>query len=104
VKFVLLSLLTAAAMIAAEPQKFQGVITDTMCGAKHTMMEGHSDAECVKMCAQASGGYALYDGKDVWQLSNQKLAAQFPAQKVIVTGSADTSSKTIKVVSIAAAK
>ena len=92
-------------MLSAAPasQTFTGVITDTMCGAKHTMMKGQPDADCVKMCVKGSSEYALYDGTKVWKLSDQKTPAKFPAGKVAVTGTADEKSMTIKVASIAAA-
>ncbi|MGI8958628.1 MAG: hypothetical protein ACR2IV_02485 [Bryobacteraceae bacterium] len=87
-------------MAADPPQSFTGVITDTMCGAKHDMMKGSPDDECVKVCVKGSSDYALYDGKDVWKLNDQTKASQFPAKKVIVTGTPNSSTKTIKVVSI----
>ncbi len=69
----------AVVLTADAPQSFTGVITDTMCGARHGMMKGTPDGQCVKMCAKGSSEYALYDGKQIWKLSDQKKAAQFPA-------------------------
>lgn len=68
------------------------------------MMKGSPDDQCVKMCVKGSSDYTLYDGKEVWKLSDQKKAAKFPAKKVTVTGRANASAKTIKVVSIEAAR
>jgi hypothetical protein len=62
--------------------------TDTLCGAQHNM-KGHSNAECAKMCANASGQYALFDGRKVLKLSDQKTPAKYAAQKVKVTGTLD---------------
>ena len=81
---------------------FTGVITDTMCGAKHTMVKDQSDADCIKMCLKGSSQYALYDGKDVLKLSDQKKPAAFAAQRVKVTGTLDAKTRTIKVASIEA--
>ena len=105
-KFTLAVALAFAGVMAAAdaPQTFTGVITDTMCGAKHTMMKGQPDAECVKACAKGSDGYALYDGKTVWKLSDQKLPAKFPAMKVKVTGVANEKTKTIQVTGMEAAQ
>lgn len=97
--FVLAAVLTAAP--ATAPATFSGVITDTSCGAKHTM-QGHTDADCVKMCLKGSAQYALYDGKNVLKLSDQKSPAKFSAQHVKVTGTLDAKTQTIKVVSIEA--
>jgi hypothetical protein len=81
-------------------ETFSGVITDTMCGAQHTMMKGASDDKCVKMCIKGSSEYALFDGQHVLKLSNQSKPAKFAAQKVNVTGTLDEKTKTIKVTAI----
>jgi hypothetical protein len=98
--------LVSCLMLGAAPasQEFIGVITDSMCGTKHTMMKGQPDAECIKMCAKGSSEYALYDGARVWKLSDQKTPAKFAAGKVVVTGTADEKTMTIKVASITAAR
>ena len=80
---------------------FTGIITDTMCGAKHGMMPGQPDDACVRMCVKnSSTRYALYDGQKVMRLSDQKTPARFAGKKVQVTGAYDEKSKTIKVTAI----
>jgi len=69
---------------AGEPSTFMGVITDTLCGSTHAMMKPRSDEACVKMCVKGSGEYALFDGKDVLKLSDQKLSAKFLTQRIKV--------------------
>lgn len=81
-------------------ETFTGVVTDTMCGAKHTMMKDQPDDKCVKMCVKGSSNYALYDGQNIFKLSDQSKPAKFAAQKVKVTGTLDPKTKTIKVSSI----
>ena len=82
-------------------ETFTGVITDTMCGAKpHTMMKGHTDPECIRMCVKGPYTLALSDGTNVIKLSDQKVAAKYAAQRVNVAGTYDEKTKTIKVVSI----
>jgi len=98
-KRLILTIAFAGMLLGATPQTFTGVITDTLCGAKHNM-QGHSDADCAKMCAKGSAEYALFDGKKVLKLSDQKTPARFGAQKVTVTGTLDPKSNTIKVSSI----
>lgn len=93
-------LLTAAGTV----QTFTGVITDTMCGPKHTMMKGQPDDECIRACVKGSAEFALYDGQNVWKLSDQKAAAKFAAKKVKVTGMADRKTLTIKVASFEASE
>src|SRR5258708_31754891 len=84
----------------AAPETFTGVITDTMCGAKHGMLKGQPDDQCIKACVKGSSGYALFDGKNVLKLSDQKNSAKFAAQHVKVTGVLSQATKTIKVSSI----
>jgi hypothetical protein len=99
VKPFVLAIALAGLLAGSAPQIFTGVITDTLCGARHNM-KGHSDADCAKMCAKASGQYALFDGQNVLKLSDQKTPARFAAEKVKVTGTLDPKTNTIKVTSI----
>ena len=90
-----------------KPQTFVGTITDNMCPmASHTQMQmGPTDADCVKACVAAHGAaYVLYDGKQTYELSDQKTPEKFAAQRVRVTGTLDAKTNTIAVQSIAAAK
>jgi hypothetical protein len=97
--FLILTL--ACSLFAAnEPATFTGVITDTLCGRSHGMMKAPSDEACVKMCVKGSGEFALYDGKNILKLSDQKLPAKFAAQRVKVTGTYDEKAQRIKVTSI----
>jgi hypothetical protein len=97
---VMLGVLSAA----DAPAVFTGVITDTLCGKTHAMMHASSDEACVRTCAKASGEYALYDGKDVFKLSDQKTPAKFAAQRVKVTGTYDEKARRIKVITMELAK
>jgi hypothetical protein len=90
--------ITLSGFAAAET--FTGVITDTMCGAKHNMMKDQPDDKCIKMCTKGSSEYALFDGLNVLKLSDQSKPAKFAAQKVKVIGTMDPKSKTIKVSAI----
>lgn len=107
-KLLILSLLAIAALAAAPGErKFTGTITDSMCAqADHSQMRmGPTDAECTIACVSAHGAtYVLYDGKDVYTLSDQRTPEQFAAQKVTVIGTLDAKTKTIQVDSITAAK
>jgi hypothetical protein len=108
VKPSILSLL-AVTLLAAAPgkQTFTGTITDSMCStADHSQMKmGPTDADCTKACVGIHGAtYVLYDGKNVYELSDQKTPEKFAAKKVTVTGTLDAKSKKILVDSITAAK
>jgi hypothetical protein len=107
-KPLILSLLAIAALAAPSArQKFTGTITDDMCAtADHSRMKmGPTDAECTLACVDAHGAqYVLYDGKNVYTLSDQKTPEKFAAKKVTVTGTLDPKTKTIQVESITPAR
>ena len=103
---VISTLIFGTALLAAadKPQTYTGVITDTMCGAKHAMGIAPDDKcvrECVKMDSKTK--YALLVGKDVYVLSDQQTPEKFAAQKVTVTGTLFEKTKVLKVDKIEAA-
>ena len=91
-------------MASAAPQTFTGVITDTMCGKDHAMMKVSPDSKCVVECVKGDKNtkYALFDGKNVYVLSDQKTPEQFAGKKVTVTGTLYEKTKILKVDLIAA--
>jgi hypothetical protein len=101
-------LLMIAALAAAPGQrKFTGTITDSMCStADHSHMRmGPTDAECTVACINEHGAlYVLYDGKEIYTLSDQQTPEKFAGKKVTVTGTLDAKTKTIHVDLINAAK
>jgi len=106
---LLVGLLALAGLSAAQsPQSFNGIITDDMCATKagHAQMRmGPTDADCVKACIASHGAsYVLFDGQEVYTLSDQQTPEKFAAQKVTVVGTLDAKTKTIRVQSISAAK
>jgi hypothetical protein len=107
-RFVALGLLALAWLSAAQgSQTFTGTITDSMCDdADHSHMRmGPTDAECAVACVDAHGApYVLYDGKNVYALSDQRTPQRFAAQKVTVIGTLDARTRTIHVDSMTAAK
>lgn len=104
---VLCLLILTAVEPAQTKQTFAGSITDSMCAAAdHSQMRmGPTSAECTIACVDAHGAsFVLYDGKNVFALSDQKTPEKFSGQKVTVTGTLSADSKTIRVDSITAAK
>jgi len=101
--------IASAALLCGAPaaEKFTGVITEDMCGKQgHSAMKmGPPDSKCVIACVKdMKAMYALYDGKEVYVLSDQKMPEKFAAKKVTVTGTLDPAKKTIQVEKIEAAK
>jgi hypothetical protein len=108
-KYFLVGLLAVASLSAAQrKQTFTGSITDDMCAgaAGHSRMRmGPTDAECTDACVLAHGAsYVLFDGKNVYVLSDQKTPKGFAGQKVRVVGTLDAKTRTITVESITAEK
>jgi hypothetical protein len=107
-KYLILSLLTVGAVSAAPAkQTFTGTITDNMCvQADHSRMRmGPTDAECAIACVSVHDAlYGLYDGKQLFTLSDQRTPEKFAARKVTVRGSLDSRTMTIQVASMTAAK
>lgn len=97
-------LLAAGLLAAAETRVFVGVITDTMCGADHKHMGVSPDEKCLRECVKHGAKYALYDGKEVYKLSDQQTPEKFAAKKVKVTGVLYEKTKIIKVEKIEAAE
>jgi len=100
---ILLTLFAGAALaFAAAPKTFTGVITDTMCGKDHSMMGVKPDSKCVLECVKSGSKYALLEGSNVYELSDQKAPEKFAGQKVNVSGTRN--GKVLQVQSITAAK
>ena len=100
-RFLILAAVLTGSLAGADQQTFTGVITDTMCGKAHGMVPGQPDDKCVAVCVKGtSSQYALYDGKTVLKLSDQKTPARYAAQHVKVTGTLNERTQTIKVSSI----
>ena len=101
--------IVALSALSAVPdrQSFAGTITDEMCSnADHSQMQmGPTDEACTKACVEDHGvGYVLFDGKNTYKLSDQRLPERFAGKKVRVSGTLDAKTKAIRVDSIRAAQ
>jgi hypothetical protein len=106
-RLLALGLAIAALSAAQARQTFVGTITDDMCarGGHRQMRMGPTDTDCTVACVLAHDAkYVLYDGKDVYILSDQQTPEKFAGTKVSVVGTLDAKTRTIKVESIAAAR
>jgi len=105
------SLLTAflAVRVSAQSKTFTGEIMDQQCAflGGHSAMQnkGESAKDCTNRCVSIGGKYVLYDAssKTAYQLDDQRKPQAFAGTKVEVTGSLDSSTKTIHVANIKAA-
>jgi tartrate dehydratase beta subunit/fumarate hydratase class I family protein len=102
-------LLVSMSIFAQGPQTFTGEIMDSQCAAlgghQVMMQKGESPKDCTNRCVKLGGMYTLFDAgtKTVYQLDDQKKAVPFAGAKVTVTGTLNTSTKTIHVTGIKAA-
>jgi hypothetical protein len=86
---------------AADSTKSTGWISDDMCGAKHT----GTGADCVKKCITGGMKPVFVDSKkQVWAIDNPESVKNFYGDKVTVNATENTSSKSVHIQSIEAAK
>ena len=85
--FVALTGLMIGSNLAAQ-QTWTGQISDSMCGAKHTM-QGMTDRACTEMCVKAKGKYVFVTGGKVYQIADQssKDLATHAGHTVVLAGS-----------------
>jgi hypothetical protein len=108
VSLIVSSSLLTVSLAAQKAQTYTGEIMDQQCAllGGHTAMmnQGESAKDCANRCVSIGGKYVLFDAanKMVYQLDDQKKAQGFAGAKVKVTGTFDTSSKTIHVANIQA--
>ena len=95
-KFAMLAaaiLFAAAPLASAADKTWNGVISDSMCGAKHPGGEHDgkkmTDADCAKACVNEHGGKWVFlsEGK-TYTIANQDFAAlkEHAGEKVALTG------------------
>ena len=101
--FAVILSLAAVLTVSAATQTLTGVVTDDMCGKKHSMMPGQPDSACVRACVKAGAHYALVVGDKLYVLQGDaKKIDPFAGKKVKVSG--DVNGTTLSVASIADAK
>lgn len=63
-----------------------GIVSDAMCGAKHSMSSMNT-ADCVRMCVKGGQGFALAVGDKVYNLRGDSAELdKYAGQKVILKG------------------
>jgi hypothetical protein len=68
-------------------QTYEGVVTDTRCGAKHTPAVPESAADCTRACVHAGEHFALVDGEKVYVLEGEtELLKRAAGERVTLAG------------------
>ncbi|HJT71804.1 MAG TPA: hypothetical protein VJ731_16515 [Terriglobales bacterium] len=102
---IVLAAASAFAQAAAKPaaaKALTGVVSDSMCGAKH-MAKDKSAAECTRECVKAGSDYALVAGGKVYPLKGDKAEIdKYAGQRATVKGTLDGNNLSVQ--SITAAK
>ena len=93
------ALLSRTSLAQEKGQTLQGVVSDTMCGAKHKMADA---AKCTLGCTSHGAGFALVVGDKVYKLEGKTEGLdKLAGAKAKVTGT--VAGDTITVQSVAAA-
>jgi hypothetical protein len=98
--FIVLAVSATISLVAAQNQTWTGVVSDSMCGAKHSAASDEATA-CVNKCVSGGAKYALVVGDKVYQLSPQDKFKDFAGKSVKVTGTVDGENITAQTVEAA---
>jgi hypothetical protein len=83
------------------PQNYEGMITDTYCGAKHDAGINRAASDCVRICVHSGNSFALLSGEKVYILNGDRATLKAIAgMRARISGSLE--GNTIKVSSAAA--
>lgn len=83
----------------AQPGAYSGMVTDSICGARHVKHPEFDSPKCTRECVRTGAKYMLIDGDQSYSLEgNFAQLAQFAGQRAKVSGSLQ--GKTIRVSSI----
>jgi hypothetical protein len=70
-----------------QPQSYEGVVTDTRCGAKHSAAIGDTAGDCTMRCVRAGEQFILVDGESTHLLEGDPLALKRASgQRVKIVG------------------
>jgi hypothetical protein len=84
---------------SVQPQSYEGMITDTHCGAKHSAAVGMAAGDCTRVCVHGGEHFALVNGDRAYILEgDQSALKQAAGQRVKIVGT--LSGTTISVASV----
>ena len=79
---------------------FEGMVTCSRCGAKHSAALGRSASTCVRVCVHGGASFTLVNADRTYLLDGDwTILKKIAGQRARVTGTRD--GQTIKVVSVA---
>jgi hypothetical protein len=87
----------------AAGQTFSGVVTCSLCGAKHNTSMNQSAAGCTKVCLKKGADFALVDAEKVYKLEGgTDYLDKFAGERVTISGTLN--GDTIQVTSVDASR
>jgi hypothetical protein len=91
----------ASEAAATQSHTFEGMVTCSKCGAKHSAAIGRSAADCTRGCVRTGASFALIDGEKTYILAGDLTAIKRVAgERARVAGA--LTGNTIQVASITA--
>jgi len=88
----------SAPQVSANARTFDGMVTCSKCGAKHSARMGQSASKCTRVCIRSGARFALVNGNSTYFLDGDLvLLKRLSGQRAEVVGTLDGS--TIHVVS-----
>ncbi len=83
-------------------QTYQGMVTCSRCGAKHSAALGQTASACVRLCVHGGANFALVDANATYLLDGGlTVLKQLAGQRARIVGALN--GKTIRISSVAAA-
>ena len=77
----------APSAVPVRLQSFEGLLTDTQCGAKHSAAMGKAPADCTRACVHGGEQFALVDGDALYVIEGDLLMLKGAAgQRVRISG------------------
>lgn len=84
-----LGVVAEAGQAATEVPTYEGMVTCSSCGAKHSSASGKSAAECARLCVRDGANFALVDGDRSYLLDVQPdVIRSFIGQRARISGGA----------------
>jgi hypothetical protein len=66
---------------------YEGMVTDSRCGARHIKNSHLNPTECTRQCVQQGASYVLVDGSRRYKLvGSEEVLAKFAGQRIRISG------------------
>lgn len=81
-------------------QTYEGMVTCSRCGARHSRALGQTAADCTRLCVRSGVGFALVDSDTTYQLDGDLgVLGRLAGKRATVVG--ELNGNTIRILSVA---